>query len=374
MARIFRHSYTTLSSEGRREQRLTKKWYIEYRDEFGKTCRVAGFRDKIATQHKAADLERAVTAALRGGRVSAAIDARTAPVADLVEAYVRHLEAKGDSAKHVKKQRMRLLAIAGELTAIGELTAGYVETWLADGRAAGRFGPSTSNHYRQAACGFTRWLVRAGWLAGDPLGLVARMPATVKGRERRALSADDFGRLVAAAAAGPGRGGVSGSDRAMLYLLAAYTGFRRSELLSLGPESFDLAAGTVRLKAERSKRGREEVAPVPGWLVEKLNVWLVGRSAPLWPAGLRTAAIVAEDLKAAGIDVVDFQGRVFDFHALRVQFVTELARAGVSLVAAQKLARHSTPALTANVYAKLGDEELAKAVERIPAPAEWKTE
>ena len=51
---------------------------------------------------------------------------------------------------------------------------------------------------------------------------------------------------------------------------------------------------------------------------------------------------------------VDADGGRFDFHALRSQFATELARANVSLAAAQKLMRHSTPALTSNHYTALG--------------------
>jgi len=41
------------------------------------------------------------------------------------------------------------------------------------------------------------------------------------------------------------------------------------------------------------------------------------------------------------------------FHALRVTYATMLARAGVSLVQAQTLMRHSDPKLTANIYTRL---------------------
>jgi hypothetical protein len=45
-----------------------------------------------------------------------------------------------------------------------------------------------------------------------------------------------------------------------------------------------------------------------------------------------------------------------------------LARAGVQLQQAQRLARRSTPALTANHYTRLELQELATEIERIPAP------
>jgi integrase len=67
--------------------------------------------------------------------------------------------------------------------------------------------------------------------------------------------------------------------------------------------------------------------------------------------------------------VIPFQvdGRVVDFHALQVTFVSHLALAGVPLATAQKLARHSDPRLTANVYTHLGLADLALAVENLPA-------
>jgi hypothetical protein len=57
-------------------------------------------------------------------------------------------------------------------------------------------------------------------------------------------------------------------------------------------------------------------------------------------------------LAAAGIEYDGPAGR-FDFHALRVQYVTGLAWAGVEQTAGQKLARHSTPNLTSNVYSRV---------------------
>jgi integrase len=46
-------------------------------------------------------------------------------------------------------------------------------------------------------------------------------------------------------------------------------------------------------------------------------------------------------------------GLFADFHANRHSFVSNLARAGVPLTIAQKLARHSDPRLTANRYTHL---------------------
>jgi len=61
----------------------------------------------------------------------------------------------------------------------------------------------------------------------------------------------------------------------------------------------------------------------------------------------------------------DSDGQFLDFHALRVTYGTALARAGVRLQVAQRLMRHSTPVLTANVYTRLELHDLRGAVESL---------
>ncbi len=55
-----------------------------------------------------------------------------------------------------------------------------------------------------------------------------------------------------------------------------------------------------------------------------------------------------------------------DFHSLRSAYVTNLARAGVSVKALQLLVRHSTPTLTLGAYTTLGVDDLASAIESLP--------
>jgi Phage integrase family len=72
------------------------------------------------------------------------------------------------------------------------------------------------------------------------------------------------------------------------------------------------------------------------------------------------------DLAAAEIPYQDEAGRVFDFHSLRHQFVSNLALAGVHPKEAQALARHSTISLTMDRYTHLGILDLTAALERLP--------
>lgn len=74
-------------------------------------------------------------------------------------------------------------------------------------------------------------------------------------------------------------------------------------------------------------------------------------------------------------------GWYLDFHALRHQFPSTLARSGVHPKVAQKLARLSTITLTMDRYRHLDLAELGDALQRLPglaaaeaqaAPAAWR--
>src|SRR5437870_7287637 len=75
------------------------------------------------------------------------------------------------------------------------------------------------------------------------------------------------------------------TDRAILYLTAAYTGFRESELASLATDSFDFDATppTVWVQAAYSKRIRRDVQPLRSDLAELLRKWLAQRPSVALP-------------------------------------------------------------------------------------------
>jgi hypothetical protein len=68
---------------------------------------------------------------------------------------------------------------------------------------------------------------------------------------------------------------------------------------------------------------------------------------------------------------VDDSGRRFDFHSLRGQFVTSLARAGVHPRTAQKLARHKTLALTMENYTHADLADMSRALNTLPPMNHW---
>ena len=269
-----------------------------------------------------------------------------------------------------------------------------VENWIAEKRTEPRFGIKTANYHTKALKAFLNWMVRDGRAPSNPLEHLAELNAKVDvRRQRRSLPQEDFARLVEAARTGKPFRKLLGPDRAMLYEVAAYTGLRKEELASLSRISFDLDGDlpTVTVKANDSKHKREDVLPIHPDLVAKLREWMPAEG-PLWPGTWheRASKMLQDDLAAARkawIEEVppaerperersdrlaykDERGRFFDFHALRGQFVSSLARAGVHPKVAQQLARHSTIHLTMGAYTHLETADLAGALQALPALAQ----
>jgi integrase len=234
-------------------------------------------------------------------------------------------------------------------------------------------GVTTSNHYLTAVKGFTRWLVKDGRMAANPLAHLSKQNAEVDvRRQRRALREDAFAIFVEAAGAGKAFRGLTGADRLVLYTLAANTGFRAGELASLSPASFDLDAGqsAVTVEAGYSKHRRKDVQPLRADVAQMMRQYLAGkpRHELLWPGTWQedAAEMIRFDLQAAGIPYQDDAGRLFDFHAVRGQFISLLAANGVHPKVAQVLARHSTITLTMDYYTHLDVLDVAGALDKLP--------
>jgi integrase len=218
------------------------------------------------------------------------------------------------------------------------------------------------------------WCVVSKLVDTNPVQHFSKLNDTDPPRERRALSADEFSRLIESTLTAPNYRRLTGEDRAMLYLVAAYSGLRASELSSLTPESFDLDNGCIVVAAAHSKRRRIDRQPVRADLVELLRGWLPGRpGGKLWAGSWsnNAAEMIRDDLKAAGVAYVDDAGKVADFHALRHTYISSLAMANVPIKVAQVLARHSTVTLTMDIYSHSETRHETAALATLPAMPKW---
>jgi integrase len=313
-------------------------------------------------------------------------------LAEHLQDYRRCLEAENAGATHVERSIARIEAL---LDGCGfktweDLDGDKVLEYLAGQRdESPRFGVATTNHYIAAAKSFSRWLAggrRKGnskpRVPSDKLFSLRKLQDDGERRvDRRSLTAKQFEELLRVTRTSETTvRGLTCADRHALYVVAAYTGFRVSELASLTPASFKVAIGetpVVRLKGTSAKNKKPHDQELHPDVAKLLRGYLDGRerTAAVWPGKAdapheswhkHAADMLRRDLEAAGIAYLDDDGQVFDFHALRGQYITNLARAGVSLQMAQKLARHSTPTLTANVYTKLQLDDRVGAVAKLP--------
>jgi len=383
MAYIFRPTYVrTDPRTGKKVRRKLKKWHIRFRCPDGRVLRVAGYTDKEATRQLAARLEKKA-ARQQEGMIDPFEEHLKRPLAEHVEDFRSYLKAKGNTSDYAKKTSSRVQAILNgcQFVRLTDVSPSAVVEWLAEERQAGRMSIRTSNYYLRDVKAFSRWMVKDRRAGDNLLGHLSPANVDVEdGLERRTLDPADFATVVAAAKRGQTLYRLTGVDRATLYTVAAFTGLRAGELRSLTPESFDLESEspTVEVEAAYSKRRRKDVQPLRPDLAALLRDYLRDKPAgqAVWPGDpdapsnswwFKGADMIRADLEAAGIDFRDKDGQVFDFHALRHQFISSLAAAGVHPKIAQTLARHSTITLTMDRYTHVGLFDQTAALDKLPA-------
>jgi integrase len=254
----------------------------------------------------------------------------------------------------------------------------------------------SANEYLAIVKSFTRWLHSKGRIAADRLAdmeKLERKDADIR-HGRRDLSPDELGLLLDATLASRRvKYNLDGADRYHLYLTAASTGFRVSELASMTPESFDLDGDTptATVQAGCTKNREQAVQPLPASVATALRGYLEAKPAgvAVWPAGcwpVHASIMIRRDLEAARtawlslspnaaerakrerssfLSYRDASGRHADFHALRHTFITMVGKLGVSAKEHQELARHSTYALTGK-YTHSKFYDCAAAVQGLP--------
>ena len=329
-------------------------------------------------------------------RLSPTLGSHANQVVEHLNDWRQALIDRNNTAKHVRMSygRVRALLDGCHFICQADVQASRVEAWLAQERRAGRLSIVTSNYYLRDAKSFFRWLVDDGRADRNLLQPLKPLNASVEDhRRRRCLPGDDFDEFLTAAYSGKTLKRITGPDRFILYLVAGWTGLRAQELASLLPQSFDLdgAEPTVSVEASYSKHKREDVLPLRADLADLLRDWLRDKPADqrLWPGAWwnKAAGLVKADLaaaKKAWVEAVsdpqewrqreessrfayrDRDGRYFDFHSLRGQFISAIENAGVSLKTLQSLARHSRVETTLKHYARVQLADVRSALEALP--------
>ena len=377
MANLYRKPVVTRDPRtGEKVRTTAKKWWGRFRDADGTEKRVPLAVDKNAAQ---AMLNELVKKAERkaAGLTDPFEESHKKPLSQHVNDFVAYLRNKGSTKDYVNSTEQRVKAIVKEckFVRMDQISASRVQAFLSDLRAKGR-SVGSSNHYLRAIKMFSRWLVKDRRSPDDRLIHLSKMNVDAhRCRIRRPLSMEEFAKLLNAAQTGPTIKSISGPDRVILYILAAYTGYRRNEIGSVTMRSFDFESDppTLTVEAGHSKHRRRDILPLRGDFAEQIKAWISSKkrlhpNLPLFDiADKHTSEMIQKDLKRAGVPYIDDRGHYADFHSLRKTFITNLSRAGVSPKTAQLLARHSDINLTMNTYTMLGVCDQAMAVESLPA-------
>lgn len=381
MAFATRITRTHRLPDGSTRSTRSRVWYACWRDPAtGKWRRKAGYTDKRLTEQLARRLEREAIEVREGLRHPTA-EHRARPVAELAAEYRQHLLDQGRGDDHARNTHSKIAAVAdgcGWATA-ADLDAESAGRWLArQRRERARFGASTHNHYVTALRAFGRWLADTGRAPTHPFTRLAKVNAAADPRHRRrSLTSTEQATLFATTRASPRVSwGLDGPARAALYTTACYTGLRAEELSRITPAHLrlDVEPPTLTLTGAEDKAKRGDTIPLHPAAVAVLTGIAANTAAgePLWPGGWwrdGAVAMLRRDLAAADIPYRDDRGEYADFHALRTTFVTNLARAGVPLQAAIRLARVTDAKLITHVYTRLRRDDLAAEVGKVPPPA-----
>ena len=286
-----------------------------------------------------------------------------------IEAFLEMMAVERDASPHTLAAYGRDLAdAAAGLAAAGGLLAAdreAVEGWFADLSRRG-LSAATAARRRSALRQFYRFALAEGWREDDPS---RRLDAPQRGRPLpKVLDRDEVERLIAAAAA---REGVGGIRLIALVELTYAAGLRVSELLALP------VAATRRDPAYlvvRGKGGKERLAPLNGPAREALAAWLAARDAArpkgapdspwLFPSRGRSGRLTprrfAQLLDQAAIDAGIDPARVSP-HVLRHAFATHLLEGGADLRVVQTLLGHADIATT-QIYTHVTSDRLVEMV------------
>ena len=411
--RTFRATYN--DRQGRKRE--SAKWYVEFRDHNETIRLIPGFTSKSATEELGRNLERLVsyhdatggqfdpklgrfleslpermrTRLVEIGLISPERAAVTKPAIDHVSDFESHLTARNNTPRYVRLTggRVRKLIERCGFRYYTDINPASVQAELRTLRdGPGGVAVQTTNYYLTAMKSFCAWMVRERRATESPVASLRPLNARVDRRhERRAFATDELRRLISTAASGPEVFGMSGSERAVVYRLAAEAGLRANEIRGLTRMSFSLdsESPTVTVAAAYSKRKRDDTIPLRAEMAQIILEIVLAKhpAAPAFsmPPSDRTARMLRQDLSCARREWIaeaigdaeradreqsdflsyrDSAGRVTDFHALRHTFITNLARGGVHPKTAQALARHSTITLTMDRYThSLRDAEIA---------------
>lgn len=277
-----------------------------------------------------------------------------------LDSYADYLAAKENDPVYIKKVHANCRKIFLDCGWVSpeDITDEGMIAWLAASKASRR-AAKTRNHYRDALCGFCKWMQLKEIIKVNPIELVPKARVT-DAVAKMALTKDHVDALIAAAKA-DGRK----KDRWLVYMLAASTGLRKAELVGLKVHMFRGGEHPrFELPATITKSRKEQIVYIPDHLAGVVAEHVQGK-------GINDRVVDAvpscksfdRDRVDAGIPKVDNSGAKCSFHCLRHYYCNALANSETDEETRRKLMRHGTLAMTAH-YTKPNAARLSKNINK----------
>ncbi len=346
-----------------------------YRNGQGDVVEVAtGCRDLVAARAKLSQLERQAELIRAGVMTAAEGDAAEhvhQPLSKHLDAYEKHLRAKGSNARRISMVHRRIERIAADcrFTRINRLSAEPVERWLLEQADSG-MAAATRNSYRESVVCFGNWCRRTHRLTENPFRDLPRADQNADRRhQRRALTEDELVRLLHIARFRPlaeyGRETIANSDdqtrnpksratwtrrlltidnideaverarsamsdnpdlmdelirkgkeRYLIYKTLVLTGLRKGELASitLGQFEIDASHAYLILYAKDEKNRQGSTIPLRADLASELADWIKEFLASRQSEARRRRAAIPASIPPSEplLNVPDGLTRIFD--------------------------------------------------------------
>jgi integrase len=379
-------------------------WMARFRDGTGVTRTVSTkCSDRAAAMSVLGELVRRselVKSGVLTPAEDAAADHKRADIQTHVDAFIRSLQARICSARHIASVKRRLTAVLEgcRCRRLQDLKRDSVERWLTSDENCTR-SARTRNTYLIALKSFANWAVQTERLVSNPVARIAHADEKAdQRRQPRALSETEIVALLDAARRRPlvearrfnrgwrrGKNGAHlrpetvaklerlGWERALAYRVMVLTGLRLGELGAVRVCDLELDAPRplLHLAARHTKNREGATIVLRADLAAELRQWIaVGEGPadrPLLRAEQSLLKVFNRDLAFAGIAKRDERGRTVCIHSLRHSFATMMSRHGVAPRVAQAAMRHSTIDLTMGVYTDPRLLDVGAAIDALPA-------
>lgn len=369
----------------------SEKWFAVWREN-GTPVRVPLCTDKAAARKMMVDLLKAKERK-EAGLVDDTLGHLTSPIQGHLDDFLGTLKTKGVCDDYYVERERCLKAVIGEAKTLAELTAPKVEKFIKSVDASAR----TKDIYRAAIFQFCNWLVKNDRMEKNPILKVTK-PRGKAVRVRRALPVESLQKLLdttrqrpiiefSTIRIGPRKGQrvanlkpevrarleMMGRERSLIYKCAIYTGLRRGEIAALRVHHLHLDSkpfAFLELPGTHTKNGEQaRLLLIPKFAAELVEWIKDARKLPgdlLFSVRNEMVKTMKADLKMAGLEFKDSEGRQADFHSLRMTADTMLGKAGVPPRLRQMFMRHSDIRLTMQTYddsMMYGQETVVNALE-----------